>query len=100
MSAATARRPRTTAPPAAAARTPDPPPEFVGSPYQRTAGHGLPGVFVPTRALAGSAARAEPLAQLAYWFGEAKTGLLRAKVNRGGRWWVDKTFRRLGGRSC
>lgn len=74
-----------------------PPPEFVGTVYQRRKADGPEGILVPEWAVPVSRTKAElvVLAQIAYWFGETKKGQLRAKTSLDGFWWVYKSYAKL-----
>lgn len=75
-----------------------PSPDFVGSRYQATVQSKQKGTFVPEWVIQVTNNKSEllVLSQFAYWFGGTKDGGVRAKVEKDGRFWVYKTYGKLG----
>jgi len=75
--------------------------EFVGSIYQPDAHHSQRGIYLPMWVIRITKTKAEELvlAQLAYWFGNAKSGKVRARIHDD-YYWVAKTFGKLGVETC
>ena len=72
--------------------------DFTVSEFQPGSATKHAGTWVAHWAMTVARTKAELLivAQLAYWLGVARDGRLRARIRRGGHWWICKTYGKLG----